>query len=640
MAENALHLPSVKAADRVTLINTVPSAIAELLKIEGIPPSVRTINLAGEALSNTLVQQLYELPHVQKVFNLYGPSEDTTYSTFALIPKGSDTIPAIGRPISNTQCFVLDDRLQLVPQGVPGELYIGGDGLARGYLNRPDLTASKFISNPFSQSTTDRLYKTGDLVRYKTDGNLEYLGRLDNQVKLRGFRIELGEIEAVLSQHPNLESGIVAVREDNPGDKHLVAYLVAKLPLKPTLLELRSFLSQQLPEYMIPLKFVWLDKLPLTPNGKVDRAALPAPEKELSAAIDRCVPPRDIWELQLVNIWKNLFHTKSISIKDSFFNLGGHSLLSVSLMAQIQKQMGLKLPLTLLFQNTTIEQLATVLRHQHSSVSTSPLVEIKTGSSARPFFCIHPVGGNVLSYFELANCLNSDLSVYGLQSRGLDGKDRPLTCIEDMAASYIKAIQTVQPIGPYWLGGWSMGGAIAFEMAIQLEKQGEKISFLGLMDSWIPKPNPQNSTDCVNETEMLCQFAKDLGLRFGKNLLDSPETFQDIPASEQIDFILQQAQVKGILPTDVETAQFYPLIEVFKTNLQALKTYIPQTYSGKITLFRASELLWSELPETSLDWNKLGDRVEIHTVVGNHYSMLNKPYFYQLSEHLKRYLKS
>ncbi len=277
LVENALALPSFAATEQVTLVNTVPSAIAQLLRIDGIPASVRTINLAGEPLAKKLVQQLYQNTNIQQVFNLYGPSEDTTYSTFSLI-QPEDNIVSIGRPIANTQIYILDSHLKPLPIGIPGELYISGAGLARGYLNRPDLTDEKFISNPFSNESGSRLYKTGDLARYLPDGNIEYLGRIDNQVKIRGFRIELGEIEAALSQHPVVRETVVIARENSAGDKQLVAYLVPHQEPAPTNSDLRHFLKAQLPDYMMPSAFVVLEALPLTPNGKVDRRALPQPE--------------------------------------------------------------------------------------------------------------------------------------------------------------------------------------------------------------------------------------------------------------------------------------------------------------------------------------------------------------------------
>ncbi|MFM7883252.1 MAG: amino acid adenylation domain-containing protein, partial [Microcystis panniformis] len=277
LAQNVLDLPSLSAAKEVTLINTVPTAVAQLLEIEAIPETVRTVNLAGEALSNQLVQKLYQQENIKNVYNLYGPSEDTTYSTFSLVPKRHHGQPSIGRPIANTEVYILDSFKQPVPLGTIGDLYIGGKGLARCYLNQPELTAEKFISNPFSNEPNAKLYKTGDLARYLPDGNIDFLGRGDNQVKLRGFRIELGEIEATLGTYPPVKQAVVKVWEDSYRNKRLVAYLVAENdPINTE--DLRRFLGQKLPEYMIPALFVSLEALPLTPNGKIDRSRLPIPE--------------------------------------------------------------------------------------------------------------------------------------------------------------------------------------------------------------------------------------------------------------------------------------------------------------------------------------------------------------------------
>jgi amino acid adenylation domain-containing protein len=258
------------------LVNTVPSAIAELVRADGLPASVRTVCLAGEPLSTRLVQQIYQQQTIRKVFDLYGPSEDTTYSTFTL--RTATGRATIGRPIANTQIYILSPRLGPAPIGVSGELYIGGDGLARGYLNRPELTAEMFIPNPFSAESGARLYKTGDLGRFLPDGNNEILGRIDNQVKIRGFRIELGEIELVLCQHPGVKEAVVVAREDVPGDKRLVAYLVAGSQ-DSSVSEISGFLKAKLPDYMIPSIFMFLDALPLTPSGKLDRKSLPAPDR-------------------------------------------------------------------------------------------------------------------------------------------------------------------------------------------------------------------------------------------------------------------------------------------------------------------------------------------------------------------------
>lgn len=389
LVENILHLSTRRAGKDVTLINTVPSAIAELVRIGCIPTSVHTINIAGEPLQNQLVQQLYQLDTIHQVFNLYGPSEDTTYSTFAQISKGVKEKPCIGHPITNTQIYLLDRHLQPVPVGFIGEMYIGGDGLGRGYLNRPDLTAEKFIPNPFikaedksgkdentlvvSNNDNDgvfqpskRLYNTGDLARYRSDGNIEFLGRFDYQVKIRGFRIELSEIEATLSQHPQLKTAVVSGYENEKGNKYLVAYVVFENQLihpksKIQSLEsinLRCFLRKQLPEYMIPTTFVVLETLPLTPNGKVDRKALPVPELKRSELEATYIPPRSPIEQVITDIWTQVLGLEQIGINDNFFDLGGHSLLATQLVSRLCQTFSFELSINVLFENPTIAELS------------------------------------------------------------------------------------------------------------------------------------------------------------------------------------------------------------------------------------------------------------------------------------------
>jgi amino acid adenylation domain-containing protein len=357
LAENALHLSSLPAADEVTLINTVPSAIAELLRAKGIPERVRTVNLAGEALPQRVVDLLYQQETIQEVFNLYGPSEDTVYSTYALVKRDSQKTPPIGRPISNTQTYILDVYQQPVPIGVSGELHLGGAGLARGYLNRPELTEEKFISHPFNNEPGARLYKTGDLVRYLADGNIEFLGRIDHQVKVRGNRIELGEIESILGQHPNVREVVVTAREEVPGDKRLFAYIVPNQEQATTPRDLRRFLKAKLPDYMMPSAFVLLDKLPRTPNGKVDRRALPVPDKARPELEETFVAPRTPVEEVLVGIWAEVLGLDKVGVQDNFFELGGHSLLATQVISRVRDAFSVELSLYSLFEAPTISSL-------------------------------------------------------------------------------------------------------------------------------------------------------------------------------------------------------------------------------------------------------------------------------------------
>jgi amino acid adenylation domain-containing protein len=354
LAENALELPRLASRDKVTLINTVPSAIAALAQVNGIPASARTICLAGEPLKNALVQRLYALPTVDRVYNLYGPSEDTTYSTFVRCPRGGDTEPSIGRPIDRTRAYILDRHGMLLPEGVPGELFLGGAGLARGYYRRPDLTAERFVPDPFGPAGA-RLYRTGDAARWLRDGSLAYLGRLDHQVKLRGFRIELGEIEAVLVAHPQVRNAVVVLREEKD-EKRIVAYLAtagAALPVE----ALRAHLKAKLPDYMIPAAFVVLPELPMTPNGKIDRRALPAPEAVAAARPGAA----SATEMAIAELWKRLLGAAEIGREDNFFDIGGHSLKILELQTALTERFGNALNVADLFRFPTIASQARLI---------------------------------------------------------------------------------------------------------------------------------------------------------------------------------------------------------------------------------------------------------------------------------------
>jgi amino acid adenylation domain-containing protein len=363
LVNNILDLSAKPSAYPVTLINTVPSAIAEILRSDAIPASVSVINLAGEALSNTLVQALYRQESIARIFNLYGPSEDTTYSTYTLTVKGASASASIGRPIANTQVYLLDAQLNPVPAGVAGELHIGGDGLARGYLHRPDLSADKFIPNPFGAAGT-RIYKTGDLARYLPNGDIEYMGRIDHQVKIRGFRIELGEIETALLTLPAVRDCVVLAREDAPGDKRLAAYVVARnnadaIDAEALTVQLRAALAQTLPEYMIPAHFMLMAQLPLTPNGKLDRKALPAPDTVRSER--GYVAPTTPTEAALAAIWATILGLDKVGASDNFFALGGHSLLATQVISKVRTAFSIDLPLRALFEAPDLAALAAMI---------------------------------------------------------------------------------------------------------------------------------------------------------------------------------------------------------------------------------------------------------------------------------------
>ncbi len=435
----------------------------------------------GESMPRELAQQL--LARAGSVWNVYGPTETTIWSTLERVRSAERTVP-IGRPIANTQVYVLDPRREPVPVGIPGELYIGGLGLARGYRGAPQLTQERFVPSPFIPR--ERLYRTGDQVKWLPDGRLEYIGRIDYQVKLRGFRIELGEIESVLAQDPTVKQAVAIVREDVPGDKRLVAYVTPQNQQGCDPYQLRRMLREVVPDYMVPSAIVPLQEFPLTPNGKVDRAALPLPTVDAPPEDGRAIAPRNRIELQLAAIWEQVLGISKIGVKDNFFDLGGYSLLALRMFSAIEQTFGKRLPMALLFQAPTIEQLADVLADEGCVVRWRSLVAIQPEGTNTPFFAVPGVGGNVLVFARLAKLLGEEQPFYGLQARGLDGKEKPFMRVEEMAAHYLDEIRSVQPHGPYLIGGTCTGGLVAYEIAQQLVAKGQEV-ILAVMESWHPR---------------------------------------------------------------------------------------------------------------------------------------------------------
>ncbi len=381
--------------------------------------------------------------------------------------------------------------------GVAGELLIGGDGLAQGYLGRPDLTAEKFIDSPFADFTEagERVYRTGDLVRWRRDGRLEFLGRIDNQVKVRGFRIELGEIEVVLGKHPDVAEAVVVVREDTPGDKQLVGYVVAKPETAPTPNDLRRHVAASLPGYMVPAAVVICPQFPRTPNGKTDRRALPAPDASATAR-DDVVAPRDELERRLVAAWEEVLGIRPIGVTDNFFDLGVDSLTAARLFARIERDFGTKLPLAPVFRAPTVSALADLLRGDATAGSRrwSSLVPIQPKGAATPIFGVHGGAGTILLFHELSRQLGDDQPFYGLQIAGLYGGDAPDQTVEEMAERYIAEMKSVQPTGPYTILGYCFGALVAQEMALRLTDRGDEVALVGALNgpsvSYIKKFNP------------------------------------------------------------------------------------------------------------------------------------------------------
>ncbi|ATB51485.1 MupA/Atu3671 family FMN-dependent luciferase-like monooxygenase [Corallococcus macrosporus] len=597
--------------------------------------SLRTLLLGGEELPAALLERLGE-GTPRQVLNMYGPTETTVWSTTAVAAARGGRV-SIGAPIANTQVHVVDRHLQPVPVGVPGELLIGGDGVARGYLGRPELTAERFLADPFHPDDSRRVYRTGDLARWRADGALEFLGRADFQVKVRGFRIELGEIEAVLARHPAVRQGVVVVRADGGGDRLLVGYVVpegeaAGAP------ELRRFLALHLPDYMVPGLFVTLPELPRTPNGKVDRRALPAPDFQGDAGGAR-VAPRTTAEMQLAALWAELLKVPDPGVRDSFFSLGGHSILAVQLMAHIERLFGRRLPLATLFRAPTIEQLARELTRE-GEASRSLRVELQRGRDGLPpVFCVPGAGGNLIYFHALVRHLGPARTVYGLQPIYTEALEEG-TVVEALATRYLAAVREAQPHGPYAFVGHSFGGVIAFELARRLRQAGETVALLGILDSVAPVPRSQPLGADWDQAEWLRLIGSLLLRLYGKDVGLSVEALRALTPEAQVDLLMARMQACGLLPPEADRTQFLGFVRTFQADQQS--TYVPPApYPGPLTFFRAEVLHPDNLPVEELRWTldapALGwerfttEPVTVHVVPGDHLSMMTEPHVQALA---------
>jgi amino acid adenylation domain-containing protein len=598
-------------------------------------PSLKIL-CGGEGLPRNLAKAL--LARGGELWNMYGPTETTIWSTVHRVTSAAGAI-LIGRPIANTQTFVLDQHMSIVPPGAIGELYIGGSGLARGYLRRPELTSERFVASPFDSSR--RLYRTGDTARWLADGTLECLGRADNQVKVRGFRIELGEIESVLGRHASVGQCVVVVREDTEGDKRLVAYYEPRSEAPAPIAELRAHLREQLPEYMVPQAFVTMEKLPLTPNAKIDRKALPAPGDVVRVDEGGYMPPRDSLEMALAGIWSKVLKTPRVGVREDFFELGGHSLAAVVLLNEIQKLTGKTLPLATLFQASTVSAFGALLRQDGWTPSWSSLVPIQPAGSKNPLFLVHGAEGNVLLYRELTQRLGPDQPVYGLQSQGLDGKGDPDSTVPAMATKYIKEVMRVQATGPYLLGGYCMGGTVAFEMAQQLRAMGEQVEIVIMLDTY-------------NEHTISSLKAKLLApVHLAQNLWFHAANAVSVPSEERRKFFEQKLDVgmtrlrmrlhalRDLFVTSNGThGNDYQHLKVKRTNDKAVFGYAPKPYTGRVAVIR-SKGHFAGLASPSLGWEGVvNEGLEVHEVPVYPRGMLVDPFSRHLGDAVKLCLRS
>ncbi|MGK7902426.1 MAG: amino acid adenylation domain-containing protein, partial [Hormoscilla sp.] len=609
-----------------------------------ILPELRYGFFGGDRLTPQDVARISKLAPEVTCVNFYGATETPQAMGYFICPKSSDqslvggpSIP-IGRGIADVQLLVLNSQQQLAGIGEVGEVYVRTPYLAKGYIGAEEMTQERFIVNPLTKMAGDMLYRTGDLARYLPDGNIVFQGRADNQVKIRGFRIETGEIEAILAQHPAVAEAVAIAREDRPGNKRLVAYVVLHQEQKEavTVDELRQLVKQKLPSYMVPSAFVLLETLPLTANGKVDKRALPAPERNLTSEAETFVAPEDELERQLVEIWQSVLGVDPIGVKDDFFELGGHSLLAVTLFSEIEKVTKQKLPLATLFQAPTIAELGKIIRTDGWSAPWSPLVAMQPNGSKPPFFCVHAVGGNVLSYRELAMNLGQDQPVYGLQAEGLDGQKQNLDRIQDIAANYTKAMRHLQPEGPYYLGGYSFGGMVAFEIAQQLYAQGQEVALLVLFDTREPSLRPTFKSWLSFHVKNLIELEPQEKLNYikVKTGLGIEGNWDLIEALRQMYLRNTRRKPRRLYNPPEELIR--PYEQIIESNRKAYSSYVPQPLPGRVTLIRAKMGSASVHADPEGGWGKVALKgVEVHEVPGDHISIFQQPKVQVLASTLK-----
>jgi amino acid adenylation domain-containing protein len=626
IVRDPLRFVDFLAAQRVTRIVLVPSLLRAMLDAcEGLQrrlPRLKYWVTSGEALSVELAQRFAAALPDAVLLNLYGSSEVAADSTSYGVEKGVTlTSVPIGRPIANTQVHILDQNLQPVPVRVPGELYVGGDGLARGYLNRPELTTEKFVSDPFRKDSSARLYKTGDLARYLPDGNIEYLGRSDSQVKIRGFRIELGEIEAVLNECPGVKQGVVAAREDHTGAKRLVAYVVLSEGQSPDPKTWQVYLKPRLPEHMIPSAFLALDSLPLLPNGKIDRRALPDPEQASRRAQPEIVAATTDLQRQLLGMWQEVLGVRNIGIRDDFFELGGHSLLIPALLLRIERTFGKRLSPAAIFQAPTIETLANLIERQNAQLVQ--VMPIQPAGSKPPFFCICLAAGPLLR--ELALELGDDQPFLGLgfNPAELEQLAIPYT-LADVAAHLVRAIREQQPEGPYFLGGFCLNGLIAFETARQLTAEGERVALLALFEA----VNPAHR-DSFSQRSQLAALMGRFSFGLVKNHLASIAGLSAAQAKQY--FLSRFTDIRR----DVKNLFWSSYVAVRRRftggrlpQLQqilyvAARSYHPVPYLGPAAFYRCTDRRANSSSELERGWSGLfpGD-FELHVLEGDHMGIL------------------
>ncbi|MFF8369939.1 amino acid adenylation domain-containing protein [Streptomyces lydicus] len=600
---------------RVTIWNSVPALmdmfVAHVGTVGG-PPSLRVVMMSGDWIPVTLPGAIASALPNARVWSLGGATEASIWSIqypITHVDPDWSSIP-YGRPMRNQRFHVLDEALRPRPAWVPGDLYIAGAGLARGYLGDEAKTRAAFLRHPV---TGERLYRTGDLGRYLPDGTIEFLGRADSQVKIQGHRIELGEVEAALLRRPDVRAAAAVAEGERGGPRRLVGYAVSSTTAE----ELRAALGRELPGYMVPARIVLLDELPLTDNGKVDRRLLPSPQGTAPRS-GAAVAPRDAAERLLADIWAEFFGPACgpVGSTANFFDLGGDSMLAVRMMARIRQRTGRSLPVATLLTRPTVASLAEVLREQPGDEGRAALVTLRDTGTRPPLFLVHPVGGDVLCYAGLGALLDDDQPLHALQYPDIEPAPRT---VADLAAHYADAITERFPDGPYRLGGWSMGGVLALEIAHLLTGRGRTVELVAAVDLLEPPGRAEPASDAA----LLARFARDLAGLAGGDWNPAPAEFEPTGDRSPIEELLTRVRHAAVLPDEIDAATLERLASRFLLLSRALADHEPAAYRGRVRLLQAMD--GATAPTTRQWLDLLGDRAESVDVPGDHYSVMRSP---------------
>lgn len=620
--KEASHWRELVRRHGVTIWNSVPALMQ--LAVEGTQgdamPSLRLVMLSGDWIPLNLPDRIRPAAPGAQIYSLGGATEASIWSV--LYPIGAvdpewRSIP-YGHAMDHQSIHVLDANLMVCPHWVPGDLYIGGIGVALGYLGDEAKTAASFIIHPV---TGERLYSTGDLGRYLGDGEIEFLGRKDFQVKIQGYRVECSEVEAALLAGPELQASVVSAATDSAGTRHLVAHVVPKADRRNIdIAALRERLRASLPAYMVPSFFVELDRLPLSDNGKVVRSALPKPDFGSRERTERAYePPRDSLEEAIAALWREVLATSEIGRNDNFFALGGSSFAGMRLMAKLEERFGRTMPFAMLVSHPTLADMAEVVGGDADSPDASLIVRIRAGDDGAPLFCVHPIGGNVMCYAPLAQALEPGRPIYGIRAPGLaSDRETPLASIEEMAARYVDEIRSVQPDGPYHLLGWSLGGLVVQEMARHLAMEGETLGLVAMIDSAVPKA-PSPAAEPLPPVRFQ-RFANDLAAVANLQLDGADHELGNLSDEARFAWLERRMEQAGIAMNGAAIKAVY---DVFQASSEALDAHAPRGFDAGVLLFAADHR-----PDAACmrqTWRTLMPGIEIIAMDADHYTIVRAP---------------